>query len=160
MNKKRCKRTFQCRITEVHLNNATFSGSTKLTIFSTEMTRSRQQHHGQRLRLTRASAGSGHHSLFSLRAPLPSPFLPIPSQWLANGRTARNTYAAAPASLLEPCEEIAVSVSASCSCITFQHAKCFRILKINRRSTNPLNAEHHLNELIGFTLQIARRAFN
>lgn len=96
---------------EVKWNNSTFSVSTTFTIFATEMTRSFIQHRGQRLRLTRDSAGSGHHSLFSLRAPLPSPFLPSPSQWLANGGTARNTYAAA-ASSLWPCEEIAVCASA------------------------------------------------
>lgn len=97
--------------TEVKWNNSTFSVSSTLTIFATEMTRSLIQHRGQRLRLTRDSAGSGHHSLFSLRAPLPSPFLFSPSQWLANGGTARNTYAAA-ASLLWSSEEIAVSASA------------------------------------------------
>lgn len=108
--------------TEVRWNNSTFSVSTILTIFATERTRSLIQHRGQRLRLTRASAGSGHHSLFSSRAPLPPPFLSSPSQWLANGGTAQNTYAAAAASLLWSSEEIAVSASAPEVCQDIQNS--------------------------------------
>lgn len=127
--------------TEVRWNNSTFSMSTILTIFATERTRSLIQHRGQRLRLTRASAGSGHHSLFSSRAPLPPPFLSSPSQWLANGGTAQNTYAAA-ASLLWASEEIAVSASAPESVSGYS--------KFTNSRPAHLNAEHYVNKLIPF----------